>query len=256
MKKLSAILLIAAILLTAACTKNTDGAETENAPRFTPIADSERSALFTYFYMTEWAILRAYPPEGFDPEKMPDEQTYTDGEGRERTWAYYISRLTSKSYNQMAAVYADALASEYYPERSRLAELDSQIAEIKQAGTMNFGSVDAFLLAMFGPGFTEAHLEKALTVEMFVKYYSSFWLLPMYSNRHARTDAPTAPDTSAESTESYEDLLYRLSEADIMAYYEKLASEYAPKLFPEDKPALDGEKAALKVIRETLAATS
>jgi len=258
MKKITSILLVFALLFAAfACTRgdDTDPGGTESEARFAPIDPGERGALFLYYYMTEWASLCANPPAGFDPGKVPDEQTHVRENGREETWAYYISRRTASSYNYMAAAYEDAINSEYYPDWEQLRELDGAIDGMKDMAVKQTGSVEAFLTAAYGPGFTEENFEKALTVDQFTKFYSSYWLMPIYKARIEKTsDAEEyAAQTGETDPNGYDAYLTKLAEAEIYEYYEQLAKEYTQKIFADDKVSKDGMNAALAVIRAKFA---
>ena len=101
---------------------------------------------------------------GYDTTIAPDEQTTTDDDGNEITWAKYFEDSACDRAQFIEAYYNEAIAAGYELDDDQKSEIDETVQSYSDSASENNYSLSAYLKAAFGAGYSEkkfrAQLEK------------------------------------------------------------------------------------------------
>ncbi len=134
---------------------------------------------YNYYYTSAvnevdyYAEMYAQAGYSYGPDKSisPDEQTTKDADGKEITWAEEYAEMAVEKAQYVYAVYTEAVKAGYKLTDDEIKEIDETIAEYEKTAKENNFSLNAYLKAIFGAGFTAKSFREQLEVEAVMQRY-------------------------------------------------------------------------------------
>ncbi len=173
-KKVVAVVLVVAIVIGLGAYVGTVTGVGKKMVTAVKIGDERVSLLdFSYYYSTMYNQTNYMNEQyaqygmsmGFDSSVSPDEQTTTDAEGNEITWAQQFKTSAAERAQFIIAFYNEAIKAGVELDEEKVKEIDETIDNYRENASTNGFSLNAFLKANFGAGFTEKRFKKQLQME-------------------------------------------------------------------------------------------
>lgn len=173
-KKVVAIVLTVAIVITIGAYVGTVTGIGDKTITAVKIGDERVSLLdFSYYYSTMYNQTNYMNEQysqygmsmGFDSSISPDEQTTKDAEGNEITWADQFKTSAAERAQFVIAFYSEAVKAGVELDEEKIKEIDETIDNYKDSASSSGFSLNAFLKANFGAGFTEKRFKNQLQKE-------------------------------------------------------------------------------------------
>ena len=108
---------------------------------------------------------------GFSTDKAPDEIPYTGEDGKQTTYAEYFRTQAVDQARELIAYYLEAKANGFELDEDALKEIDETIENYKSSASENGFSLNSYLRASFGAGFTEKVFKEQLEVQEISSHY-------------------------------------------------------------------------------------
>ena len=174
-KKVVAVILCVAIIAGLGYWLNLTFGIVEGLATAAKVGNQKVSASDFHFYFSNMYQQAAYYEQmmsqqygystGFDTSKSPDEIPYTDEDGKETTYAQYFKDEAIEQLQHLLAVYQEAEKNNFELDEDKLNEIDETIDNYKNSASENGFSLNAYLKASFGGGFTEKKFRKQLVIQ-------------------------------------------------------------------------------------------
>ena len=189
--------------LTAAATVTVDGKE-----------EKVSVAEFNYYYVSEYLSTAnlAYTysqyglTAGYDFNKSAEEQTTTDDDGNEVTYAEYFKLEALESIERVHNLSAKAKAAGLTLTDAQQAEIDESLSSLKERAETSKMSLSAYIINMYGKGLNE---------KLFRGYLQDQYLADSYTDsiKDAYAESATADEIEekyAQSPETYQSVDLRV----------------------------------------------
>ncbi len=174
-KKVVAVILCVAIIAGLGYWLNLTFGIVEGLATAAKVGNQKVSASDFHFYYSNMYQQAAYYEQmmsqqygystGFDSSKSPDEIPYTGEDGKETTYAQYFKDQAVEQLHHLLAVYQEAEKNNFKLDEDKVKEIDETIENYKNSATENGFSLNAYLKASFGGGFTEKKFRKQLLIQ-------------------------------------------------------------------------------------------
>ncbi len=144
------------------------------------VGDTKLSAVdYNYYYNNMYQQMVYYADMysqygmdmGYDTTIAPDEQTTTDDDGNEITWAKYFENSACDRAQFIEAYYNEAIAAGYELDDDQKSEIDETVQSYSDNASENNYSLSAYLKAAFGAGFSEKKFRSQLEKEAIAAGY-------------------------------------------------------------------------------------
>lgn len=209
-KKIVAVVVAVAIVLGAGAYAVKASGLAHRLSTAVTVGDTKVSSVeFNYYYNSMYQQMAYYAQMytqygmdmGFDSSISPDQQTTTDEDGNEITWAEYFEKSAASRAQFVEAYYAEAIAAGFELDDDAKAEIDETIENYRSNATENGYSMNAYLKSAFGGGFTEKKFRTQLEKEEISSHF--------YEAKKAElTEAVTDADIKAEYDANKKDYDY------------------------------------------------
>ena len=248
-KKVIAIVLCAAIVAGVCYWLNLNFGFAESAATALKVGPQRVSASDFHFYYSNMYQQAAYYEQmmsqqygystGFDSSKSPDEIPYTGEDGKATTYAEYFKTEAIDQAKRLLALYQDAKKNGFELDDDKKAEIDETLENYKSSASENGFSLNAYLKASFGAGFSEKKFKRQLEIQEVASHYEE-------KLQQDFKDGVKADDIKAEYDKNKKDYDY----ADI--HYYKFSGETltAEEGETEDALAKRQEKENKKIYKE------
>lgn len=179
-KKVVAVVLVAAIVF-GACyyLARTTGIVNKLATAEKVGSTKVSAAEYNYYYNNMYQQMLYYAQMysqygmdmGYDTNLAPDKQTTKDDEGNEVTWAEYFRKSAADRAQFVEAYYNEAVKAGFELDEDAKKEIDETFENYKSNASENNFSMNAYLKATFGPGFSEKMFKEQLLKEETASHY-------------------------------------------------------------------------------------
>ena len=179
-KKVVAVVLCAAILFGILCWANAIFGFTGKMSTALKVGSQRVSATEYEFYFKNMYQQAAYIEQmyqqygqssGFSTDKAPDEIPFTDEDGNQTNYAEYFRTEAIEQARQLIAYYLEAKANGFELDEEAQQEIDETIENYKSSAAENGYSLDSYLRASFGAGFTTKMFRKQLEIQETATHY-------------------------------------------------------------------------------------
>ncbi len=180
-KKVVAVILCAAILVGLCYWLNLNFGFAENVFTAMKVGNQKVSASDFHFYYSNMYQQAAYYEQmmsqqygystGFDSSKSPDEIPYTGEDGKATTYAEYFKTEAVDQAKRLLALYQDAKKAGYELDEDKKAEINETLDSYKSSASENGFSLNAYLKASFGAGFSEKDFRNQLEIQEIASHY-------------------------------------------------------------------------------------
>ncbi len=220
-KKVVAVVLCAAILFGICCWANAIFGFTGKMSTALKVGSQRVSATEYEFYYKNMYQQAAYMEQmyqqygqssGFSTDKAPDEIPFTGEDGKPTNYAEYFRTESIEQARQLLAYYLEAKANGFELDEDAQNEINETIENYKSTAAENGYSLDSYLRASFGAGFTTKMFRKQLEIQETASHYQE-------KLKEDFTAAVKLDDIKAEYNKNKKDYDY----ADI--HYYKFAGE-------------------------------
>lgn len=220
-KKVVAVVLCAAILFGICCWANAIFGFTGKMSTALKVGSQRVSATEYEFYYKNMYQQAAYMEQmyqqygqssGFSTDKAPDEIPFTGEDGEPTNYAEYFRTESIEQARQLLAYYLEAKANGFELDEDAQNEINETIENYKSTAAENGYSLDSYLRASFGAGFTTKMFRKQLEIQETASHYQE-------KLKEDFTAAVKLDDIKAEYNKNKKDYDY----ADI--HYYKFAGE-------------------------------
>ncbi len=179
-KKVVAVVLCAAILFGICCWANAIFGFTGKMSTALKVGSQRVSATEYEFYYKNMYQQAAYMEQmyqqygqssGFSTDKAPDEIPFTGEDGKPTNYAEYFRTESIEQARQLIAYYLEAKANGFELDEEAQQEIDETIENYKSSAAENGYSLDSYLRASFGAGFTTKMFREQLVIQETATHY-------------------------------------------------------------------------------------